>query len=299
MGLTFVSLKAFGDFVIACHALRRVKRSKATAPAVVAGDHLRALASAIGFEKATFLTAERSGDVPAAFDLRRRGLAAGVRSLVSLRRQFAQLSGDGCYVFDRLGWRERFLVAKSARMALPESANIYEAYATALANAGHIIDDVPASSNLAIRSAVIVPASRLVEKTIPADTISAMAEQLTSRGIALEVLLLEGDRALVPTQLASTTIPRRFPALIERLKAFDLVISADSLAAHLAEFHGIKCFVVGPRPNRYWLPASCLRSEGWCLFGDVGCLTQWINAETAAHASGVPSVPGGRTPPVN
>lgn len=285
MGLTFVSLKAFGDFVIACHALRLVRPGSAATPNMLAAEHLRPLASAIGFEEARFIAEDRSGDVPAAFDIRRRGWAAAVQSLVALRRELGELRGQGCYVFDRLGWRERWLVPAGRRAALPESANIYEAYAIALEGAGHVLDRVPTPAVKPIRSAVIVPASRLVAKTIPMATIEAVAKVLKARGVAVEVVLLEGDRAQVPVEVVSETIPRRFPALIERLKASDLVISADSLAAHLAEFHRIRCFVVGPRPNQYWLPGSCLRSDGWCLFDDIGRLAHWLELKSTTSSS--------------
>jgi len=276
MGLTFVSLKAFGDFVIACQVLRRARSGTGGAPGMVAGAHLRPLASAIGFDGARFIDADGSGEVPAAFDVRRRGLAAAVRSLVGLRRQLAELADHDRYVFDRIGWRERCLVPPERRAALPASANIYEAYAMALQNAGHVIDAAPNDSGAPIRSAVIVPASRLAAKTLPAATIGALARALRAGGVAAQVVLLEGDHAQVPSDVSSATIPRQFEALIECLEGFDLVVSADSLAAHLAELQGIRCFVVGPRPNSYWLPASCLRSDAWCLFDDVGRLTEWV-----------------------
>jgi hypothetical protein len=281
MTLTLVSLKAFGDFVIACQALRRIAPGPRAAPGLIAASHLRPLASAIGFEGARFIDVSEDNDVPAAFDIRRRGMLAALRSLVTLRRHLSENHDLGRYMFDRIGWRERFMVSAERRAALPEATNIYKAYEEAFEGSGYRLDIAPASSVWRGRTAVIVPASRLPAKTIPSSTIEALAQALSARGIVLETVLLEGDAVQVPASVTTRTIPRRFPALVECLRAADLVISADSLAAHLAEFFGVRCFVVSPQPNRYWLPASCLHSQGWCLFDDVDRFKKWLDAMAA------------------
>jgi hypothetical protein len=47
-----------------------------------------------------------------------------------------------------------------------------------------------------------------------------------------------------------------------------LVISADSLPAHIAEIKGFKPVVVSPIDNSYWLPQTSFHSGAWSLFED-------------------------------
>lgn len=286
-----VSLKAFGDFVIACHSLRRLTRQ---GPVILAGAHLRPLALALDVGEAVrFLPTGSSRDVPAAFDVRRRGWIEAVRSLLELRAALAAAQDGARLVFDRIGWREKFIAAAADHLALPDAPNIYSAYETHFANAGYEL--VPRLSALpaTVRSAVIVPASRVAAKTLSAETIRAVREQLIGAGVNTEVVVLEGDAVELPHTTTARQIPRTFESLIDCIRRTELVVSADSLAAHLAEYLGRRCFVVAPQPNIYWLPASCLASGGWTTFQEVLRLSSWL----AAAPHGRPGLLNGSSMP--
>lgn len=68
MNPAIITLKSFGDFVIACSASKRVQSSKCmNAPTVVAGEHVRNLASALGVDRAIqFIGDDSWSDFPAA-----------------------------------------------------------------------------------------------------------------------------------------------------------------------------------------------------------------------------------------
>lgn len=275
---TVVCLKAFGDFVIACRAVRRVQGpSRSGAPRILAGAHLRVLAQALGVrENVAFVNTGSEQDVPAAFDIRRRGWVGAARSLLQMRSALTAARGDARLVFDRLGWRERIIAGSADSVGLPIATNIYSAYECLLSNAGYEIAAPAPASNGALRSAIIVPASRIGAKTLPAETIRSVLEQLAALGIQAEVILLEGDVVQMPPGMQARRISRTFEALIDRVRRSDLVVSADSLAAHLAEYLGRRSFVVAPRANIYWLPADSLRSEGWTTFDRTTRLSSWL-----------------------
>jgi len=101
-----------------------------------------------------------------------------------------------------------------------------------------------------------------------------MAATCVGAGFEPELLLLEGERMETPpTGLAIRTLPRRFDALAEALAGYAGVISADSLAAHLAEYRGTPAFVATPVPNTYWLPARTFKGRHWGLFDGTPELT--------------------------
>lgn len=114
MSPTIITLKAFGDFVIACCATSRVQSANGMdAPAIVAGEHVRSLASALGLEKTIHFIGDDSwSDVPAAFDVRKRGVLSAMRSLQNLRHRLDALPSSMDFVFDHSGWRERFIGGK-------------------------------------------------------------------------------------------------------------------------------------------------------------------------------------------
>ena len=278
MTWSIVSLKALGDFVIACHARRRIPVAESSRVQIVAAAHLRPLASAIGVSDVVFIAGDGGNSVPAAFDARRRGAVAALASLIRLRVQLAALPTRDVYLFDRLGLRERLLVERHRRRPLLEADNIYLAYEKTLRAAGFHPTENASPGRSISRYAVIVPASRIADKTLPKNTLDALIAQLESAGFQAEILLLDGDDVQVPRAAAVRRVPRNFPALIERIRSADLVLSADSLAAHLCETYAVPCFVVSPVANEYWLPASCFRSRAWCTFDDMQPVADWLSS---------------------
>ena len=83
------------------------------APTVVAGEYVRSLASALGVDREIqFIGDDSWSDVPAAFDVRKRGVLSAMRSLQNLRHRLDALPSSMDFVFDHSGWRERFIGGK-------------------------------------------------------------------------------------------------------------------------------------------------------------------------------------------
>ena len=61
---------------------------------------------------------------------------------------------------------------------------------------------------------------------------------------------------------------RNFSSLIDAVSGSDLVVTADSLPGHLAEYLDVPAYVVSPKDNLYWLPLSCFTNGGWSRFED-------------------------------
>lgn len=276
---TIVSLKAFGDFLIAYSALLRARTVHEAADIqLLAGEHVRPLGLALGVSDAQvqYIGGSSLKDVPAAFDAHRRGLWAACRSMAELRRAVHEAQPAHCHLlFDRLGPRELFISAGRPRLALPrEAPNIYLAYDA------HFLPGVPPASHLEVtwgtRRALIVPASRVPRKVLPREVIAQVHQQLANRGLAAQVLLLEGEQVEVPKSVGLVRVPRQFSALMASLRETDIVVSADSLPAHIGEHLGKPTFVISPAPNPYWLPRGAFLQGGHGVFGNLGNLDIWL-----------------------
>ena len=280
MNPTIVTLKAFGDFVIACSASRRVQSANGMgAPTVVAGEHVRSLASALGLDsKIQFIGDDSWSDVPAAFDVRKCGVLPALRSLQDLRHRLDALPSNMDFVFDHSGWRERFIGGKRFFQSLSlNSGNIYLAYEQLFESLGYGILKTSPEVNHAISRAIIIPGARMRHRQIPAPVLAELAAELRKRFVDTSLVVLEGESIDLPAGIDVKKIPRNFGELVAAVKNSDLVISADSLPSHLSEFLNVPVFVSTPSPNPYWLPRSAHQTNGWATFADIQPLRSWLN----------------------
>lgn len=260
-----VAIKSFGDLVIALTAIARRDAAR-PAPRLLLGEHLRplfaALEATLPLPMIAVLRHGQSG-VPSAYDARKNGLRAAASSLMALRREI-RLTQANRLLFDRLGWRERFIAAGRPVQGLPGADNIYLAYEKVLGGHGQGSAGPPASSILGI-----FPGSRLARKNLPLQVIEAARRAAMAQGVLPHLYLLEGERPdLEQAAVASTILPRSFETMINAVVQCGAVVSADSMPAHLAEALGVPVYVASPMPNPYWLPRSAFVARRWCVFGD-------------------------------
>lgn len=271
-----LQLKAFGDFVIATAAGERVAASERARIRMAIGRHLRPLCHAIAPQlDVTELTNMETG-VPTLFDVRRAGIAASLRSAWNVRRSVANsaLPSDALILMDHIGFRERFAIGSRASVSFPAGTpNIYAGYEALLRDAGFTLTPVRNKDRFAPQRVGIFPGSRIAAKNLPPDLVSRVMAESRGRGLETQLFLLDGERSdLEAGELPHRIVPRSFTALCDAIASVDLVISADSLPAHLAERAGKDVFVFTPRPNAFWMPPSVLRHDRWSLFYNPAAL---------------------------
>jgi hypothetical protein len=279
--VALVTLKSYGDFLIAYRALlNSIKLMPERSVVIITGRHIHSLAEALEVpnEVIKYVGDISLKDVPPAFDVRRCGLIAAAKSLISLRMQVHDLARPlHTLIFDRLGAREKFIAGRFPVDVLPATSdNIYLAYDNLLGNYPFIGNCDLSHIKLNLKEALIVPASRIERKVLPKAVIFDLYQQLKEFGVNSRVLLLEGECVNVPPQVPVNTIPRQFSALISALKKSDLVVSADSLPAHLGDYLDRPTFVVSPQPNHYWLPRTAYRQSACAHFEDLSPFKNWL-----------------------
>ena len=270
--ISLVSLKSFGDFIIARWALQRLGTATSDV-SIIIGDHLIDLDAALGSYFATYYIRHCEGGVPAMYDIKKLGALRGIRSAFHLRYLFSELNlpSNSMLIFDKTGLRERFVASAYPTRDLPKAQNIYLAYQQLLGlESGIASQPTSVGQSVLSKSVGIFPGSRVLAKNLPESVIKNLLHTCVIQGMRPTVYILDGEGANLPLSLKSVTIlPRRFDAMASAVRSVDAVISADSMPAHMAEYFGNPVFVVSPKPNQYWLPLSCIANNHWALFDDI------------------------------
>jgi hypothetical protein len=268
-----MSLKAFGDFTIACWAMRKLGTGAIHYP-LIYGDHLAEIYAALESVPVTKCLYHGEGGVPALFDIKKRGWLLGVNSAFHLREllQSLDLQFKTTLVFDRVGLRERFIAGSRAVCSLPEAENIYLAYSQLFKLQIPLPRmSLARESRCSLVHVGIFPGSRIQAKTLLRGVVDHLIDVCLRCGKEPVLFVLDGEPCELPMKRVEVvTLPRRFASMANAVRSVDAVISADSLPAHMAEYFNRPVFVVSPKPNPYWLPLSCLSEHWWALFDESG-----------------------------
>jgi hypothetical protein len=268
--LAFVLIKAFGDLTIAASVVRRLPEDARGQCSLVIAPHLADLARLLA-PNCAVEPLPLGPALPPLFDLKKHGLARIARSALELRRVLSIAAPGRPLVFDRLSYRERFIVGHRAALPIGEdlAPNVYQAHEQFLRRTLPGVELAPAARPVAAtsnRRLGLLPFSRVSAKNVPPDVLGDLAGRARGLGFDPVVLLLEGERFPATPGLPIETLPRNFDALAAGLRSVDAVVSADSLPAHLAEYVGRPAFVAGPVANAYYLPPATFAGEHWGLF---------------------------------
>lgn len=267
MAHSFVSIKAFGDLVIAVTSLQRVMASGSDHPAIIVGSHLVELLAALESDISAHIIDVKESGVPSIYDIKKNGMLRALRSAVLLRKIFSDIDDGATLIFDRAAWREKFLGAGRPISELPQAPNIYLAYSKLLTSIGMVERHCPAGRPQPAKHVGIFPGSRIAAKNIPGTVIGRTLSEIDRAGYKAHLMLLEGERPdLENSDFHFQIVPRRFADLARAVRSMDMVISADSLPAHLAERSNKPVFVLTPVENSYWLPLSSFEQGYWTLF---------------------------------
>ena len=272
--LAFVVIKAFGDLTIAASVLRRLEPVDRARCQLLIAPHLRDLTAVLapGCEVQVLPI----GPVlPPLFDVRKHRHPGRIfASALGLRRALAAAAPDATLVFDMLAWRERLIAGRRQALAVEDGqarTNVYalhEALVRRALPAARIAPPTPLAATVTRRIGLL-PFSRVSAKNVPVTLVESIATQCRAHGFDPVLLLLDGEDFPELPGVATERLARRFDALKEGIESVAAVISADSLPAHLAEYHGRAAFVASPVKNDYYLPPRAFAAGHWGLFSDL------------------------------
>lgn len=268
--LDLVSVKGFGDMVIALTCLKQVRSDALGQVRMLIGRHLQPLYEALAPDVSA-CSIDHADDGPAAlFQARSRRMSDVLRSAVSLRRSLGGACGrPGTLVFDEFDIRHRFLALGRSAKCLPERDNLYRAWHDFLVGedlARAECFQLPTASGNRLH---IFPGAREEERRFSVDLLRKIVEHADQAGIQSKIFTVAGEMPhLSGLGLPLEDMPRDFYCTMAAVRSADLVVSADSMTAHLSEYLSKPVFVLWPRQKYFWLPLSCAERGRHALFTD-------------------------------
>lgn len=277
--MAIVALKAFGDLVIAVNCIERRSPAFREKIEILLGRHLCLLFEALETKIPAFVVDHGEANLPSLFTWKKDGSVKAMKSAVGLRRavRSAGLPANRDLLFDHLGPRERFVTLGFQQRSISKNENIYLSYDRFFDAIDPVAADVDCAGPVTgpLR---IFPGSRVPAKNLPRTLIEAIIERANTRGIEVELMLLDGERPdLEVLPLPSKHVPRSFEAMIAAVRGAGRIISADSMPAHIAEHTARPMFVFSPVHNRYWLPRAAFM-RGWDALFDEGANSPKLSA---------------------
>lgn len=245
---------------------------------LLAASYLRPLAEAIDYQGPLRYFEMPAQDVPpSAFNARKAGLGAIAVSLWRLRAGVlrATAAGDIIHVPHRdIRWRLACAPRRIDALRLPDE-NIYLAYCARLGLAPQdLVVPMPARP----REVLVFPDSRQPAKLIPESTLRALTDINAATGVRTRVVRVRPPgtgRVDVPGELSLWGLP----ALVRAVREAEVIVSADSLPGHLAEYFERPAFILTPLANEPLMPLSVLLRQRWSRFSAMEAYRQWITAD--------------------
>jgi ADP-heptose:LPS heptosyltransferase len=277
----FVSLKAYGDLVITKYFMNKIHKPHDFNIDHIISSHLSELYKYLNSDNlSSYLTLDAGSSIPGIYNFKKTKALDIFTGIIRLRASFSNLSlqSSDIIIFDRISFREKLLNLNCKISQLPLTDNIYLSYHKFFYDNFNIIfNDSMEKKKQLIRNISIFPSSRVFKKQIPGNVINRTLDIIRSAGFKSTVYFVRGD--VIPTGIKSdiTLLDSSFSILGDAIKGSDIVISADSLPAHLAEFNSIPTFVLSFKDNHYWLPLSSFLG-GFCSnFDNINYENQLLN----------------------
>jgi hypothetical protein len=271
-----LSTLAFGDFIIDCNFMRNAGPGHR----LLAASYLRPLAEAITYKGPLRYFDMPSEDVPpSAFNARRASLKAIARSLWRIGKGVVSTTSQADKIIvphSDIRWRIACTTRHIVALRQPKE-NIYLAYCLRF---GLSPQDLIVQMPLRPREVMVFPDSRQPAKQIPEPTIRALIDINATHGVRTLIARVRPPDAGCVDQPGEISI-WGLPALVHALRQAEVIVSADSLPGHLAEYLKIPVFIFSPKANESLMPLSVLLRQRWGRFEDMDAYRQWI---TANHA---------------
>lgn len=276
--LNFVFIKGFGDFIIGAYFLKGLSQDDAKNVRILTTPRIAVLADVINLPIPLSVLDLPGTNAPPLFEVRTKGLLEAIKSGLEIKNAISDLNSQnpisGELIFDKISLRERYISKGYKTLSLPKNYdNIYRAYDHLMRQLNFCappLTEPPENINNSGSDLIgVFPISRSEEKDIPASVLHLLNELFEREGKKLKIYLFPDQLSRFKEVKNITAISKDFVTLIEHIRAHRIIISADSLPAHLAQYFNIPVFVLTQKNNPYWLPIGSLEKGRYCNFVDI------------------------------
>jgi hypothetical protein len=292
MSKALVFLRSFGDFTIAISVLR--KSSILEGYVFYASKHLEPLY--IDLKNSLqdidlnihFIDLDIKKKVFGFFTNKHSIELHSFRELMNLRRwvrdeglgveEFRGLEGGRTQLFFEQR-RKQWMIAPFIGGIFPyihkKSRNIYDSYLKHFGVAPEMLAFSTQPTN-AIHTILVLPESRKKSKSFQPSFIHELASSMLKNEFDVTTAFFKNISTVPDGKVATHD---SFTDLIRLIQAADLVVTADSLPAHLAQLLGKPHFVYyGAKPNQEWTTPFCNLNKAFGEMGDLSSLQTYLNA---------------------
>ena len=278
MKKAIVFLRSFGDFTIAISVLR--KSTTLQDHAFYASRHLEPLYNDL---KAALPDIELNIQF-IDFGIRKKIFGYftnkhsielhSFRELMKLKKWLSGMKDEELYFEQR---RKQWMIAPFMCKTFPyihkKSRNIYDSYLAHFGVAPQML--AFQESPTAIHKILVLPESRKKSKSFQPSFIHELASSLTKQGFDVTTAFFKNIQTVPEGKVATHD---SFADLISLIQAADLVITADSLPAHLSQLLHRPHFVCYEgKPNTEWLTPYARQTKAFGVLGDVACVNDFIH----------------------
>jgi hypothetical protein len=172
--------------------------------------------------------------------------------------------------------RKQWMIAPFLGSTYPyvhqKSRNIYDSYFAHFGVAQEMLDFQVTPT--AIHKILVLPESRKKSKSFQPSFIHELASSLTKQGFDVTTAFFKNIQTVPEGKVATHD---SFADLISLIQAADLVITADSLPAHLSQLLHRPHFVCYEgNPNTEWLTPYARQTKAFGVLGDVARILEFI-----------------------
>jgi hypothetical protein len=173
--------------------------------------------------------------------------------------------------------RKQWMIAPFLGSSFPyihkKSKNIYDSYLVHFGVASEMLAfQTPPTT--AIHTILVLPESRKKSKSFQPSFIHELASSLMKQGFEVTTAFFKNIQTVPVGKVATHD---SFTDLIRLIQAADLVITADSLPAHLSQLLHRPHFVCYEgMPNPEWLTPYAIKTKAFGVLGDVARILEFI-----------------------
>ena len=174
--------------------------------------------------------------------------------------------------------RKQWMIAPFLGSTYPyvhkKSKNIYDSYLAHFGVADEMLAFQPTQTT-AVHTILVLPESRKKSKSFQPTFIHELASSLMKQGFEVTTAFFKNIPIVPVGKLATHD---SFTDLIKLIQAADLVITADSLPAHLSQLLNRAHFVCYEgTPNPEWMTPYARETKAYGVLGDVGRVIEFIH----------------------
>jgi ADP-heptose:LPS heptosyltransferase len=263
-----VSIKSFGDFLIPISVLDNLNITDFTILTLPQNKELyEILNSTVTVEYLCMIK-----KTPAFFDIKNKGILNALNDFNKIKKEFILLKNQKKsfdFYIDNSDFRYSLLLSGFTRKSIyNENSNIYLDYLTCFS-----VDKTLSiyKNSKKIKKASIFPDSRLKSKQISSNDLESIKKLFNLMGISYNIYCYNDE--------ISGNSYESFDELKSLILDSDLIVSADSLAAHLAFYLKIPVFTVLNRKNDYWLNPFSRQFNLYTFSNDFTSLYNYLECQ--------------------